>query len=539
MDNTILQNLARLFEGEHEVTLSTKDGSSVTLSIKTVVKLPEVLEEIPDVGSIRNIPRVGATPQLQVSADETRVPPSDLIIDDELTTWTIGGGGETLRDGVHTGAGYVNELLWYQHSLYGRVGTDWYQFIDSAWTFIGTDDPTDDPAPPVGDARYVSATAGSNSNDGTVEAPWATIPYALSQMLPTQILYLREGVFSGSTNRIDNSVTAVPSGNSWLEPITISAFPGETVTIQQAWGYSSITLRGAFGSAHYLIFQDIIFDGVNNTNENVDIIHLGGGPSEEVSHIRFLRCEVKNAWSMGLTLGGSNGDTPFNEIVQCVFHHNGLNLNPSCLCQLHAIYCVTSRLLIEDSIFHDNYGTPINCYDNAGSLKVYENIIRGNIVYDNHALPGAGPGANLENAGILVAWGDGNQIYNNFCFRNDIGFQIYTNASNTKVYHNTAYGNVTSGFHFQYMLGDAILKNNIAYNNPTPVVEADSIGGVVIASNNITADPSFVNAAAGDFRLQSGSVARNAGANLLAVVPTDANGVARDTVPDCGALEFV
>jgi parallel beta-helix repeat protein len=196
-------------------------------------------------------------------------------------------------------------------------------------------------------------------------------------------------------------------------------------------------------------------------------------------------------------------------------------------------------LLIEDSIVHDNYGTPISCYDNAGSLKVYENIIRGNIVYDNHALPGAGPGANLENAGILVAWGDGNQIYNNFCFRNDIGFQIYTNASNTKVYHNTAYGNVTSGFHFQYMLGDAILKNNIAYNNPTPVVEADSIGGVVIASNNITADPSFVDAAAGDFRLQSGSVARNAGANLLAVVPTDANGVARDTVPDCGALEFV
>ncbi|MFN4300362.1 MAG: hypothetical protein ACK4EX_11640, partial [Thermaurantimonas sp.] len=55
--------------------------------------------------------------------------------------------------------------------------------------------------------------------------------------------------------------------------------------------------------------------------------------------------------------------------------------------------------------------------------------------------------------------------------------------------------------------------------------------------NGIFANPGFLNPSAANYTPSSGAI-NNIGANLLSVVPTDINGVARTATPDPGAIEF-
>ena len=83
---------------------------------------------------------------------------------------------------------------------------------------------------------------------------------------------------------------------------------------------------------------------------------------------------------------------------------------------------------------------------------------------------------------------------------------------------------------------NSTVKNNIIFSN---VTNTDFSGTGTVASNNLTTDPSFVNAATGDFHLQSGSTAINQGATL-SEVPDDFNGTRRPqgSAYDIGALEY-
>jgi uncharacterized protein (TIGR03437 family) len=74
-------------------------------------------------------------------------------------------------------------------------------------------------------------------------------------------------------------------------------------------------------------------------------------------------------------------------------------------------------------------------------------------------------------------------------------------------------------------------SNNLVFGNGAPAG-----AGLTAVTGTIVADPLFVNAAAGDYRLTANSPARGAGVNtgLLA----DKDGVARGTTPDIGAYQF-
>ena len=72
------------------------------------------------------------------SADGTQVPPASRVIDATGTVWTLGLGGETLRNGVHAGGGYAHSLLWTGNMLYAD-GWDgqWWQWNGSWWVVYG------------------------------------------------------------------------------------------------------------------------------------------------------------------------------------------------------------------------------------------------------------------------------------------------------------------------------------------------------------------------------------------------------------------
>ena len=88
-----------------------------------------------------------------------------------------------------------------------------------------------------GATYYVAATGGSNSYDGSIGSPWATLQYAFSQLTAGDILYVRGGTYSPSTtygNNRDNCVYVSGRNGTSSSRITVSNYPGETPVITGA-----------------------------------------------------------------------------------------------------------------------------------------------------------------------------------------------------------------------------------------------------------------------------------------------------------------
>lgn len=71
----------------------------------------------------------------------------------------------------------------------------------------------------LGPARFVDATKGSDSMEGSEASPWQSLKHALRQLEPGQTLYLRGGIYH-------EHVTVSAMGTAEA-PITIRSYPGE------------------------------------------------------------------------------------------------------------------------------------------------------------------------------------------------------------------------------------------------------------------------------------------------------------------------
>jgi hypothetical protein len=111
------------------------------------------------------------------------------------------------------------------------------------WPIIPTETPTtstaspaatspDVSAPPVAQvvagAFYVSPT-GNDANNGSQDAPWATLTNALPKLKAGQTLYVRGGMYVGDV--ILKGSSALRKGSA-SQPITVTAFPGENPIIK-------------------------------------------------------------------------------------------------------------------------------------------------------------------------------------------------------------------------------------------------------------------------------------------------------------------
>jgi hypothetical protein len=190
-------------------------------------------------------------------------------------------------------------------------------------------------------------------------------------------------------------------------------------------------------------------------------------------------------------------------------------------------------------------------------------IVRNSIIHD-HPIQGIFNGSN-----------SGQQIYNNLLYNNFFGIQLSGPDCNTRIYNNTILGRqdsrigLTAGIHLQANICSQVIENNIIadfnlgividphtaaphtiannllYNNVIPgqgVYDInDFSNGAYTLSNNLMGifnDARFVNAAARDYRLLSGSPAIDAGnANGLTA---DADGCLRPVGAgiDIGAYEY-
>ena len=228
-----------------------------------------------------------------------------------------------------------------------------------------------------------------------MNAPWQTLRYAVAQLRAGDTLYLRGGTYTGPANTIDSALGTVRSGTSSQNAIRIAGYASETATIQPPDGQQhaiSLTTPGL----GYLIFQDLIIDMINAT-----LPENRGGPngiylSSGAHHNRFERLEVKNSQGTGIVFSNHDGNSPFNEVLNCSIHDNGRYPGVN---QGYGAYVFTSDNLFEGNDIYNNGGYGLHFYNNSGARDVARNVIRHNRIHDNGIHGGT-------NYGVVVAWGD-------------------------------------------------------------------------------------------------------------------------------------
>jgi pectate disaccharide-lyase len=170
--------------------------------------------------------------------------------------------------------------------------------------------------PPTDGDWFVSPT-GNDANPGTMVAPFATLPKAISVMQPGQTVYLRGGTyFPSSTMRITNSGT---TGNR----NQILAYPGEKPYLNfqnQPYGANNRGLLFTTAAQYWNV-------------KGLEIGYAGdNGIKVEGSYLRFEECVFHHCGDTGLQIGFGHTDpnpdgllAAFVEVVNCDSY---LNFDP-------------------------------------------------------------------------------------------------------------------------------------------------------------------------------------------------------------------
>lgn len=373
-------------------------------------------------------------------------------------------------------------------------------------------------------ATYYVAPGGNDSNPGTITQPFRSIARGVSPLIPGDTLYLREGTY---IERIDLATpNKTGTANAWL---TIAGYPAETVTIRYTSpteaSYGPIRARGNRG---YILFENLVLDGVNETNKTKWQIVDGN------HHFTLRNLEIKNFKSSGLYIEGDD-----ITITNCKIH-DGNEANAE-LKRFYGIYAHHgTNIVIEDTEIFNHPGGGLHLY--PGPLTNL--IVRGNFIHHNDRL------ANSNFGGIILQGKSTNnivdaKIYNNVIFRNGTpnadsasGIVIGYHTRGTKLWNNTVYGNTGHGIQIGYdsTTTNTAVQNNIIFGNARGDYFNKGIG--TNYDHNLTSDPKFMNLDDNDFRLHPRSVAIDGGTTLHEVI-TDIRKVPRPrgATHDIGAYE--
>jgi acid phosphatase len=352
---------------------------------------------------------------------------------------------------------------------------------------------------------YVSPS-GSDSNPGTLSAPWQTPQKAASSSAAGETVCFRGGsypqtVTSGYQQAFNNSGSP---GN----PIVFTNYPGEIAVIRGSTRISGsyLTFRGTpqgTGSCDAINHCGLVFEG--SQGYNIDAIDICCATNSNSNFVLFDHVEIRLAtYHAGLYQEGCN-----NAIVGSYIHDNGaFNANRS---EDNGIYWSVTPSgcsnggLIANNLVENNYSKGIQLYD-AGSATSPANVT----VTENTSVNNGAQGA--------VVWGDRNTFVNNILYNN-----------------NNLSGGAAAGAQAGLYSGSANLVDQNLTFDPSGNSGWDNPTGCCI-TNNKQGDPLFLNPGGLDWHILASSPAVGF-SNLNYIRPTDKDGVLRGSSPDAGAYQ--
>jgi parallel beta-helix repeat protein len=353
--------------------------------------------------------------------------------------------------------------------------------------------------PTTGNAYYV-ATNGRDSNNGSIDSPWATLNHAIQVAGPGDLIYMRGGEYT--TNEVwirgDRGMGGSPG-----QYLTIKSYPGEVASVG---GSRWMDLEADFVRIEGLHFR---------MPYSLD----AGGEGYQIVNNTFYGPQPDYG---AIMCGGTNGLIQGNHIE---ITGGGSTLD-------HGIYLLNSTgTTIRGNYISGFYGYGIHMYDEDKGdhrPKPYENIlIEGNIVVGSPNRSGIILGAHDSTVSINNVVIKNNIIYNNA----DVGILIkYEPISNIRIYNNVIYSNA-SGILILTAIDHLEIVNNILASNRGGHIEISgnltndlvthnlydqpaSVGSGVTDAHPVFGNPLFVDANNGDFHLQAGSPAIDAGVDV-------------------------
>ncbi len=202
---------------------------------------------------------------------------------------------------------------------------------------------------------YVDSLAGRDSNPGTIDAPWQTIqraakwpPYPYKYLQPGDTVFLRAGVYRGNTNAIALSGDGEGLPGTPNAPITVAAYPGDTVIVCDQtspyrgvlishlswWVFDGITFSNCYQSVWQngctnMVWKNCRFGWMPNDAGYSGVQIFGNSQYTTISNCTFIKwaavTEACNDSGTHLSIGDPDNDNPmfYNLVVSNRFFWGG------------------------------------------------------------------------------------------------------------------------------------------------------------------------------------------------------------------------
>ena len=353
-------------------------------------------------------------------------------------------------------------------------------------------------------ATYYVAPTGSDSNPGTLAAPFLTLQQGANQAAAGDTVIVEDGTYGHV-----NAVTGGDSNDNEYSPVVLynSGTASAWITIKaQHKGAAILDCEMLCDSyinlynASYILIQDLVI-----TRGYKEAIH-----SNDAAH--------------HITLRGNVFEYIANRSTTSTLGMDGMYTNPNC-----------HDFIIDGNVFHDIGRSNVNWLDHGLYLHGYNFTIMNNMFYNiphGWSIQAADGLSNVLIANNTVAFPNGGG--------QDGQIMLWNTQSNLTIENNIFYNPQNYAIiTYTSSISSCSIDHNLVYGASGMIASST---GCTLGTNQVGANPLFTNIATApfDFHVLAGGPGIDAGVNI-AVVNHDFDGNPRPlgSSTDIGAYEYV